>query len=215
MNSNEFATLIKTILDGDQDNALREVEKLISQKVSTEEIVTQGIEKAMEQLDNRCTAEQYNLLELMLAGRAVNAITTVLFPDGRDPEKSKAKVIVATLEGDVHDLGKNIVKKALMGHNYYVIDCGKDSAIEKIINTARRENAIAICISGLITSVIPVVKKLKPLLKDKKLGNICLLAGGAALKQSSSSELLVDYVGETAFDAIHYIEKLIKEKHHE
>ncbi len=81
----------------------------------------------------------------------------------------------------------------------HVIDCGKDSQIDKIINTAKRENAVAICISGLITSVIPQVQQLKELLQKYDLGNIAVLAGGAALKQSTPEGLKVDYVGETAF----------------
>ncbi|KPA13925.1 cobalamin-binding protein [Candidatus Magnetomorum sp. HK-1] len=208
MNEDNLQNFIKAIVDGDQALAISEVENLLSNQVSKQTIITDGIEPAMMQLDNRCTAEHYNLLELMLAGRAVDAVTKILFPDGLDSKNTKGKIIVASLEGDVHDLGKNIVKKVLMGKGYYVIDCGKDTLIEKLINTAKRENVIAICISGLITSVIPQVQQLKDRLKGYELDNIHILAGGAALKQSNSGDLKVDYVGDTVFDAVHYIEKI-------
>ncbi len=211
MSENKFETFIKAILDGDRTAAVSEAENLFSHKILKEEIVTDGIEKAMEQLDEFCTTEQFNLLQIMLAGRAVDAVIKVLFPGGRDPETAKAKVVVGTLKGDIHDLGRNIVKKVLTANGYHVIDCGKDSHIEKIINTAKRENAVAICISGLITSVIPQVQQLKGLLQKYDLGNVAVLAGGAALKQSTLEGLKVDYVGETAFDTVHYINNLIKE----
>ncbi|MCP4108964.1 MAG: cobalamin-binding protein [Desulfobacteraceae bacterium] len=210
-NEKKLETFIKAILDGDRNIAVSETEKLLSHKISKEEIVNDGIENAMKQLDKLCTAEHFNLLQIMLAGRAVDAVIKMLFPEGRNPEKAKAKVVAGTLEGDIHDLGKNIVKKVLVANGYHVIDCGKDSQIEKIINTAKRENAVAICISGLITSVIPQVQQLKGLLQKYDIGNIAVLAGGAALKQSTSEGLEVDYVGETAFDTVHYINNLIKE----
>lgn len=208
----QLTTLINAIVDGDQHLAVQEARRLLSSGVSGERIVTGGIERAMGQLDNRCTAEQYNLLEIMLAGRAVDAVTRLLFPDGVDPEKAKAKVIVAALEGDVHDLGKNIVKKVLAGHGYYVIDCGKDVPLERLISTARQEGGVAICISGLITSVIPQVRQVRGLCREGGLGALRILAGGAALKQSTAGDLQVDYVGETAFDAVHYINQLVAKK---
>ncbi len=211
MDENRLATLIQAILDGDRITAAGETELLLSQNISREEIVTEGIEKAMEQLDKLCTADQFNLLEIMLAGRATDTVMKEMFPEGLAPEKTKGTVVVGALEGDIHDLGKNIVKRVLIANGYYVVDCGKDAPVEKIINTAKREQAVAVSISGLITTVIPQVQQIKNMLQDYDLGDVKVLAGGAALKQSTAAGLQVDYVGETVFDAIHYLNNLVKE----
>ncbi|MCP4406038.1 MAG: cobalamin-binding protein, partial [bacterium] len=84
MSETKFETFIKAILDGDRTAAVSEAENLFSHKILKEEIVTDGIEKAMEQLDEFCTTEQFNLLQIMLAGRAVDAVIKMLFPEGRD-----------------------------------------------------------------------------------------------------------------------------------
>jgi len=94
----------------------------------------------------------------------------------------------------------------LIGNRYHVVDSGKDLPVAQLIERVGSEQAQAICISGLITSVIPRVRQVKPALLEAGLGEVQVLAGGAALKQSSAEALQVDYVGQTAFDAAAYLE---------
>jgi methanogenic corrinoid protein MtbC1 len=167
-----------------------------------------GIEPAMSALDAKCTLEEFNLLEIMLAGRAVTEVMKLLYPDGSAAAVTKATVVVATLEGDVHDLGKNILKMVLTGSRYRVVDCGKDCPLPKLLEAVELEQPLAIGISGLITNVIPQVKQVKDLLRVRNLGRVKVMAGGAALKQSSAKKLNVDFVAESAFDSLHYLEGL-------
>jgi methanogenic corrinoid protein MtbC1 len=133
-----------------------------------------------------------------------------LFPKGElSGIPSRGTVIVCSLEGDVHDLGKNILKMVLTGKGYRVIDCGKDCPLDKLIDTADKEHAHSICISGLITTVIPQVKRTRDLAAKRGLGQIKILAGGAALKQATAEYLNVDYVAETAFDGARYLESAV------
>jgi methanogenic corrinoid protein MtbC1 len=173
-----------------------------------EEIVPAGIQPAMEALDNKCTVEQFNLLEIMLTGRAVSMVAEELFPRADTPPDPKATVVVAALEGDIHDIGKHIVKMVLIGNRYRVVDCGKDVPVEQVVTKVKDEQAQALCISGLITSVIPRVRSMKQALADAGLDQVKVLAGGAALKQSNAESLQVDYVGETAFHAAAYLEAI-------
>ncbi len=202
--------LIEALLDGDQEKAIAVTRKLCNDGVTSERIVTEGIEPAMMQLDTKCTAEEYNLLEIMLAGRAVMGVVKELYPLGNIPPQNKGTVIIASMEGDVHDLGKNIVKMVLTGAGYHIVDCGKNCPLKNVIDNAEKENARAICISGLVTTVIPQVKRIKGELEKRGLGHIKVLAGGAALKQLSSENLNTDFVGDTAFDGTHYLDKLEK-----
>ena len=126
--------------------------------------------------------------------RADDAIEGVL----ADPE----------LEGDVHDLGKNIVRMILIGRGYRVVDLGRNCPVDALADSARRERASAVLVSGLITTVIPRVRSVRAALHERGLYDLPVLAGGAALKQASPEQLNVDSVAQTAFDGAHYLDTL-------
>jgi len=200
--------LAAAILEGDCAGALSSARRLRQSGLSAELIVIRGVEAAMAKLDAKCTLEQFNLLEIMLAGRAVMDVMKFLYPAGKEAQNTKGSVVLAALEGDVHDLGKNILKMILIANGYRVVDCGKDCPLEKLVAAAKAERPLAVGISGLITPIIPLVRSVKEVLLKRQLGGVKVMAGGAALKQSSPDRLNVDFVAESAFDALHYLEKL-------
>lgn len=214
MNGNDstFKGLIGSLLDGDHAAAVAAVRELCAAGLSPEVVVTGGIEKAMSRLDEKCTVEHFNLLEIMLAGRAVGAVIKELYPDGMPAGAGKHTFLIATLEGDVHELGKNIVKNVLSAKGYRVIDCGKNCSLDRLVHTAAREEVQAVLVSGLITSVIPQVRQVRALLAARGLAGIKVVAGGAVLKQASAAELQVDYVAQTAFDGAHYLDATIGDR---
>jgi len=200
--------LVTALLDGDHAGAVAEARRLRDSGIGCESIVTEGIEAAMARLDAKCTVEQFNLLEIMLSGRAVMGVIKELYPPTAPPPHTKGTVVVAALEGDVHDLGKNVLKALLTAKRYRVVDCGKDCPVEKLIDTAEREAALAALVSGLITTVIPQVRILRDRLTERGIGHIKVMAGGAALKQASAESLNVDFVADTAFDGLHYLDQV-------
>lgn len=210
--SADLAPLMTALLEGDHREALEETRRLRAAGVSPVEIVTRGLEVAMGQLDEKCTVEGFNLLEIMLVGRAVSAVVGELYPEGESPPVGKGTFIIATLEGDVHDLGKNIAKMVLIGKGYRVVDLGRDCPVQNVVEAVEREGARAVLVSGLITAVIPQVRKVRPALEKHGLGDVKVVAGGAALKQASAENLQVDYVAETAFDGARYLDQLFGEK---
>ena len=209
MNDFQMSDLIAAILEGDCAASLSQTKHLCQCGASPEQLVTHGIEAAMLTLDEKCTLQQFNLLEIMLAGRAVMEVMKFLFPAGTAMAHTKGVVVVATPEGDVHDLGKNILKIVLTGGGYHVIDCGKDCPLRKLIEVTEKERPLAIGISGLITPIIPLVRQVKDQLLLRKLDGVKVIAGGAALKQSSPSQLNVNFVADSAFDGLHYLDALV------
>lgn len=197
--------LTAAILDGDAAGAVLEAQVLSTAGVSAEQIIVGGIEAAMLQLDTKCTAEDFDLLEIMLSGRAVTEVMKFLHPPGAPRPTAKGHVVIATPEGDVHDLGKNIFKMILVGNGYEVTDCGRDCPLDRLMEVAERERPLALGISGLLTTVIPQVRNVKDLLARRGLPGVKVLAGGAALKQSSARALNVDFVADSAFDGVHYL----------
>ena len=212
MSTTDFQTMVGALLAGDHVAALAEARRLRAADVSAERIVTDGLEVAMGRLDEKCTVEQFNLLEIMLVGRAVSVVVQNLYPEGMPPARGRATFIIATLEGDVHDLGKNIVKMVLIGKGYRVIDLGRDCPVEALAEAAERERADAILVSGLISTIVPQVRRVRAAMQARGLGGVPIVAGGAALKQLGPADLNVDYVAETAFDGARYLEALMTEK---
>lgn len=202
----DIELLVKALVDGDSEKSLELAKKLISLGVSKEDLVIAGIEEAMARLDAKCTLEQFNLLEIMLAGRAVTAVTKYLYPADDNIPRKGTTIVLATLEGDVHDIGKNIVKTILTARGYRVVDCGKNCPMEKLLEITKKEKPLAVGISGLIFTVIPLVKQVKNKLKEVGMQEVRVMAGGAALKQSSKEKLYVDFVAETPFDSVHYLD---------
>ncbi|MGA2191881.1 MAG: cobalamin-dependent protein [Nitrospirota bacterium] len=202
-----MTNLITAILEGDCAESVSQAKSLLGGGVSPEQVVTDGIEAAMSRLDAKCTLEQFNLLEIMLAGRAVMEIMKLLYPSGIAMAASKGTVVIATLEGDIHDLGKNILKTVLIGKGYRVVDCGKDCPLQKLIDIVEKERPLAVAISGLITPIIPLVRQVKDMLLLRRLDCVKVIAGGAALKQSSASRLNVDFLAESAFDVLPYLDE--------
>jgi dimethylamine corrinoid protein len=207
--STPMGPLVKALLDGDQIHAVAEAKKLRDAGIEHERIVTEGIEVAMEQLDTKCTVEQFNLLEIMLAGRAVMGVIKELYPSDSPPRHTKGTVVLASPEGDVHDLGKNVLKAVLTAKAYNVVDCGKDCPTEKLITATEKEGAFAVAVSGLMTSLIPQVRQIRDEMTKRGLGHVKVMAGGAALKQGSAESLNVDFVAQTAFDGARYLDQII------
>ena len=109
MHETAIQPLIHDLLEGDCTGSVAHAEALRGAGVRAERIVLEGVEAAMNRLDAKCTLEQFNLLEIMLVGRAVMEVMKYLYPSGTEPAETKGTVVIAALEGDVHDLGKNLV----------------------------------------------------------------------------------------------------------
>jgi methanogenic corrinoid protein MtbC1 len=200
--------LIHALLDGDQTKAVALAAALHDAGIDPNTIITEGVEAAMVRLDTKCTVEQFNLLEIMLAGRAAMAVVRSLFPAGPPDSGSKGTVVIGAVQGDLHDLGKNIFKMILTTTNYRVVDCGKDCPVDELIYAAADEGAMAIGVSGLLTTVIPQVRRVRPRIAQLGLGDVTVLVGGAALRQSDPESLNVDFVAQTAFDGLHYLDRV-------
>lgn len=210
--SETLAHLVTLLQAGEESPAVAEAERLLEAGVDRATLVAEGVAAAMEGLDDKCSVEQFNLLEIMLVGRAMMSVVRTLYPRDEQPPSPRGTVVIASLEGDVHDLGKNIVRMILTARGYRVVDCGKDCPPDRLISRAEREKASAICVSGLLTTVIPQVRQLRGLAERQGLGPIPVLAGGAALKQAHPCELNADFVAETVFDGMHYLEGSVEDR---
>jgi len=199
--------LVGLLLDGDAGAALAESRRPLESAEARQLRVVAALERAMDLMRDKCTSEQFNLLEIMLTGRAAMAVVRDAFPEGM-ALAGKGTVVIATPEGDVHDLGKNITRMVLTAKGFRVVDCGKDCPVAVMIQAVAQEEAFALLVSGLISPVVPLVRQLRGRLREAGLSAVKLVAGGAALKQCTAEALNVDHVAEDAFTCVRYLEAL-------
>ena len=203
----------QAIIAGENEDAVAITDTLINRGVKPEEIIVQGVTKAMEYLDKKCTIRDFCLLELMLAGRAAMDVIDYLYAEGTATDDilfdndlyPGKKIILGTIKGDIHEIGRNIFSMVMRSYGYQIIDMGKDVDPADLVMAAIDHQADFIGVSSLITTTIPHVREVRRLAVDKGFSAVKIMAGGAALQQSSAEYLNVDHVADTAFDGLHYI----------
>ncbi len=158
--------------------------------------------------------KEYYLPELVLAGETMEEALIVLRPKlAESSQTSKGKVIAATVKGDLHDIGKNIVVTMLTAAGYEIIDMGKDVEPAAIAKKAKEENVDIIALSALLTMTVgeiqTTVEELKKLgIRDK----VTVICGGAPLNQELAEKLGADISCDDAIQGIGVCDKIMAEK---
>ena len=205
----DCSRLIQDVVNGETRQAVETAEKLLSGGLAVESLIHDGLTVALRSLDSKCTNEEFNLLEIMLAGRAMtavmdNVVSKRLPLQGANVAPDKVMVL-GTIRGDIHELGKHVVKMLLRANGYKVVDLGKDIAPQAFVKAALMEGAGFIGVSSLITLTIPYIREIRTLLREEGMTDVKVLAGGAAIQQACADDLNVDYVASDAFDALNYL----------
>lgn len=136
---------------------------------------------------------------------AFAVIKDVLASSGQEEEK-KEKIILATVKGDIHDIGKNIVKVLLENYGFDVIDLGKDVPPEAIVEKAVEENVTLVGLSALMTTTVVSMEETIKLLREKK-PDCKVMVGGAVLNQDYANMIGADFYGKDAMQSVHYAQK--------
>ena len=123
------------------------------------------------------------------------------------PRETKGKIILATVKGDIHDIGKNIVKVMLENYGYQIIDLGKDVAPETIVDTAIREQVKLVGLSALMTTTVVSMEETIRLLREKK-PDTRVMVGGAVMTQEYADKIGADAYAKDAMGAVRYADTL-------
>ncbi|MBO7273531.1 MAG: cobalamin-dependent protein, partial [Clostridia bacterium] len=145
------------------------------------------------------------LMSAQAAKEAFEAIKSAI-PSGED---KKGKVVIATVKGDIHDIGKNIVKVLLENYGYEVIDLGKDVVPEKIVDAVETSGAKLVGLSALMTTTVPSMEKTIELLHSK-FNDVKIVVGGAVLTQDYADSIKADFYAKDAMDTVRFAEEYYK-----
>jgi dimethylamine corrinoid protein len=201
--------LIASVLRGDSRQARERAAALVEQGASPQSIVVDGLAPAMLELDSKCSVEDFDLLSIMLAGRCVLQVIDLLFAGDATPQPSWSKgvAILGTIQGDVHDLGKNIVRAVFTGAGYQVVDLGVGVPPRRFVEAATESQADFIMVSSLLTTSLRNIKLIRDLLPEGS--DVLLLAGGAAVEQTSAEDLNVDFAAANVFDGLRFCDSKV------
>jgi len=192
----ELTKIVEALQVGDDKVVYENTQIAIEQGVPAKTILDDGLIAGMNVIGEKFRKHEIFLPHVLLAAKAMYAGMDLLKPLFiKDKIPSRGKIVIGTVQGDLHDIGKNLVGIMLKGAGFEVIDLGKDVSAENFVDTAQKENADVIGMSALLTTTQPVMKKVVEKLKEKGLGNkIKTIIGGAPL----SSEY-ADLIGANAY----------------
>ena len=204
--------LVAAIANGENIEAVVLAQKLLDLGLDLETMVELGPTRALESLSNKCNNDEFCLLEILLAGRAMMDVMEQVVSrhagfSAMVDARSQPAFVLGTIKGDMHDLGKNVVAVMLKLEGYRVIDLGKDVEPERFVETAVKERARYIGVSSLITTTIPSVKKVRESAIQAGLSRVKVLAGGAVLRQAEPRHLNVDFVAQNVFHLLRYLRR--------
>lgn len=131
------------------------------------------------------------------------------YAESKQEITSKGKVILATVEGDVHDIGKNIVKILLENYGFHVIDLGKDVPAEEILKATKVHDVKLVGLSALMTTTVPYMERTIQLLSEDKLVSPKVLVGGAVLTQDYADEIGADFYAKDARETVRIAQEVL------
>jgi 5-methyltetrahydrofolate--homocysteine methyltransferase len=207
----DLSKLKEAILNGDAAGATAAAKDLMAASTDPLEVVTQGISPSMAEVGRRFEAGEYFVPELLVAARATKAVFEVIRPAmARRGTEPAGRVVIGTVKGDLHDIGKNLVAAMLEGGGFEVIDLGVNVGPDRIINAVKEKNAQLVGLSALLTTTMPEMKNAVEALKGAGLRDrVKVMIGGAPVTQQFAQEVGADGFGENAASAVGLARKLL------
>lgn len=192
---------------GDKAGLTELVQQAIDQKQKTEEILNNGLLAGMGVIGAKFKTHEIFLPDVLLAAKAMLAGMDLIKPLLlREGIPSIGKVVMGTVQGDLHDIGKTLVGIMLKGAGFEVIDLGRDVAPEKFVQTAVDEKAAIIGLSALLTTTMPVMARVVELAQEAGIhGQTKIIIGGAPVTDKFASEIGADAY---CFDGLNAVEQV-------
>jgi corrinoid protein of di/trimethylamine methyltransferase len=203
--------LYDAILNGDAKKAHAATQAALAAGATPLQLISESRVPAMDEVSRLFEAEEYFVPELLLAGRAMRSALELLRPlMTASGEKLSTRVVIGTVKGDLHDIGKNIVGSMLEGGGFEVIDLGADVSPEKFVAAVEEQKPQIVCLSALLTVTMPAMKTTIDALKTAGVRTqVKVLIGGAPVSQKYADEIGADGYSENASGAVGLVKTLL------
>jgi 5-methyltetrahydrofolate--homocysteine methyltransferase len=207
----EINSICEAVIRGDKNAAEAGVKKAIEEGTAPDLILNEGLIKAMDEVGKRFELGEFFVPEMLIAARAMKAgvaiLTPVLVNSGVKPI---GKVVIGTVAGDLHDIGKNLVGLMLEGAGFEVLDVGSDVSSDRFVEAVRNEKPNLLGLSALLTTTMSgMAEVIKKLNENKLRENLKVFIGGAPVTQSFADQIGADGYADDAASASRKAKELL------
>ncbi len=206
----DYTELYNAILAGNAKKAEEVTKTAIAAKVDPSELVQKYMIPAMDEVGKRFECNEYFVPELLIAARAMKVslelLTPLLSAAGAEPV---GRVVIGTVQGDLHDIGKNLVASMLEGGGFQVIDLGVDVSPERFVEVAKEKDGTIVALSALLTTTMTMMKNVVQALEKANIRQKTkVMIGGAPITQQYADEIGADGYSDNANAAVALARKL-------
>ena len=212
MNEQFFEAMAQSIIEGEMEDAIALAKQSIEQDIDPLDAINKGFIVGVNQVGDAFSCGDAFLPELVMAGEAMKAAVDVLEPElARRGTKREIQgvVVLGTVEGDIHDIGKTLVGTMMSAAGFEVHDLGVDVPISKLVEKARSVNADIVAVSALLTTKMVKQRDVVKALADSGLDRIKIMVGGAPVTRSWMEEIGADGYSEDAIGAVSVAKELM------
>jgi len=207
----DLKKLHDAILYGDQKTAVAITEEALAEKIDPQKLIHEAMIPAMNEAGKKFECEEFFVPELLLAARAMKGALKLIQPllaaSGAEPIGT---VVIGTVKGDLHDIGKNLVASMLEGAGFRVVDLGADVPADKFIEAVEKEKPNLVCMSALLTVTMPAMKTTIDALNQAGVRDkVKVMVGGAPVTPEYAAEIGADGYADNASTAVAKARELI------
>lgn len=206
-----FGKLSDAVVNMDEDNTITLSEEVVQRKFDAYEAIDRGLSGGMERAGKLFEEEEYFIPELLMCSDAMYSGLDILKPHiVRDEQGEKHKVVIGVVEGDTHDIGKNLVKIMLETAGFDIFDLGRDVPPQSFVDKAKETGADIIAISTLMTTTMEGMGKVIQILEKEDIRErFKVIIGGGPISQTFADKIGADGYSTNAADAVRLVRRLV------
>ena len=205
----DLKALADAIIKGDQNAAVEITKTALDEGTPAESVLNDGLITGMDVIGGRFKKNEVYIPEVLIAARAMKMAMEILEPElAKAGVKPRGKFLIGTVQGDLHDIGKNLVAMMLKGAGFEVVDIGVDVGPEKFVEQAKATGVQVIGMSALLTTTMPSIEKTVKALKDAGV-SAKIVIGGAPVTQGYADKIGADGYSPDAASAVDLAKSLV------
>ena len=208
----DLSSLIKAVISGDRDKAAQLAMEAVNTGINPEEIITKGLQLGMMTVGEKFSSGEYFLPDMLMAARAMKSALDVLKPLlAKSGLPTLGRVVIGTVQGDMHDIGKNVVATFLGGSGFEVYDLGLNVSAQQFVDAVREKKADILGLSALLTTTMPTMgQTIKDLEKAGLRSRVKVIVGGAPVTAEFARFIGADAHARDGGEAIPVCKKLVQ-----
>lgn len=206
-----YSKIANALIDLDESKVVRLLQETLIQKADPTELLNKGLIAAMDVIGDKMENEEIFIPEVLKAAKAMHECLEILRPHlGKIDNIEKGKVVIGTVKGDLHDIGKNLVAMMLECGGFKVFDLGVDISADQFLTALKENNAEILCLSALLTTTMPMMQDIINKLREAGFRDqVKILVGGAPINQDFADQIGADGYAPDAASAAKLVKSFI------